>query len=99
MAGNGIRVVARIKAQPDKIEKVRELLVGLIEPTRREAGCLAYELLQNTEDATDFTFVEEWTSIEALEAHFATEHLRNAQRLMPEVAAEAPDIRTYVLVG
>ena len=99
MTENGIRVVARIKAQPDKIDAVRELLVGLIGPTRKEAGCIAYELLQNTADPTDFTFVEEWTSMEALEAHFATAHLRNAQRLMPEVAAEEPDIRTYVLVG
>jgi len=42
----------------DKEEE--ELFCGLIEPTRKESGCISYELLQNRDDPTDFTFVEEW---------------------------------------
>ena len=49
-------------ARPGKEDELRALLRGLIEPTRREPGCVTYELLQNTADPTDFTFVEEWSS-------------------------------------
>lgn len=78
MSENGLRVVAKIKAKEDKVEEVRQHLVGLIEPTRKEEGCVIYELLQNREDPTDFTFVEEWVSDEALGRHFETDHMKNA---------------------
>lgn len=62
MLDQAVRVVARVVARPGKEEELRTLLRGLIEPTRREPGCVVYELLQNTTDPTDFTFVEEWSS-------------------------------------
>jgi quinol monooxygenase YgiN len=96
---DGFRVVARIKAKPEKVEEVRALLSGLIEPTRKESGCVGYELLQNREDSTDFTFVEEWASDAAFKQHFETEHLRHALSKVPELTAENPDIRTYTVVG
>ena len=62
MRDQAVRVVARVVARPGKEDELRALLRGLIEPTRREPGCVTYELLQNTADPTDFTFVEEWSS-------------------------------------
>ena len=59
MRDQALRVVARVVARPGKVEELQALLRGLIEPTRREPGCVTYELLQNTADPTDFTFVEE----------------------------------------
>ena len=99
MTESSLRVVARIVAKPDKVEEVRELLSGLIEPTRREEGCVAYELLQNRSDPTDFTFVEEWASDAAFDAHFTTLHIQDALPKLQDLAAEAPDIRTYSVVG
>ena len=99
MPENSLRVVARIKARPDKVGQVRALLSGLVEPTRRESGCVSYELLQNRADPTDFTFVEEWRSDADLEAHFATDHIQTALPKLEGLAAEEPDIRTYAVVG
>jgi quinol monooxygenase YgiN len=98
MSENSLRVVARIKAKPEKVEEVKNLLSGLIEPTRKESGCVVYELLQNKKDPTDFTFVEEWESESALENHFSTEHIQSALPQLGDLAAEAPDIRTYTVV-
>ena len=63
MRDHAVRVVARMVARPGKEDELRTLLRGLIEPTRREPECVTYELLQNTTDPTDFTFVEEWSSL------------------------------------
>jgi quinol monooxygenase YgiN len=95
MTQSTIRVVARLAAFPDKVEEVRALLLGLIEPTRQEAGFIQYNLLQNQEDPTDFTFVEEWESHAALDAHLASAHIQAAIARIPELMVEEPDIRRY----
>ena len=99
MLEQAVQVVARIVARSGKEDELRTLLRGLIEPTRREPGCVTYELLQNTADPTDFTFVEEWSSGADLDAHLQSAHLRNARSRLPELTVADPDIRRYTVVG
>ncbi len=93
-----LRVVARIKAKPDEVEEVREALSGLVAPTRSEPGCITYELLQNQNDATDFTFVEEWESDSALASHAGSDHIKATRARLEGIVEEAPDIRMYTLI-
>ena len=93
-----IRVVAHLQAHPEKASELRELLEGLVVPTRQEAGCVSYEMLESLEDPAKFTFVEEWTSEEALQAHFETEHIRSALENFPALLAADLDLRTYQVV-
>ena len=99
MPANPLRVVARIKAKPESAAEVRELLCGLVERTRKESGCISYELLQNREDPTDFTFVEEWESDAAFESHAASDHIKAIGPKLQPIVECAPDIRTYLVVG
>ncbi|HZL85196.1 MAG TPA: putative quinol monooxygenase [Candidatus Krumholzibacteria bacterium] len=94
-----IRVVARLIARPGKVEAMQEALQGLIAPTRREAGCITYELLQNRSDPTDFTFVEEWASEPSLDAHLRSPHVQGALVHLADLAAMSPDIQRYDRVG
>lgn len=98
MPENTLRVVARMVARPEAVGEVRAILAGLVVPTRAERGCLVYELLQNRHDPTDFTFVEEWKSDAALDAHLSSEHIRAARSRLPELLAAEPDIRRYSVV-
>ena len=93
-----VRVVARITALRDRVNDVRLLLEELIEPTRSEAGCISYELLQNKADPTDFTFVEEWDGDQALDAHLSSEHIQSAITGTATLLAAPPDIRKYTLL-
>jgi quinol monooxygenase YgiN len=93
-----LRVIARVAAKTDRVEQVGALLIGVVEPTRREPGCLGYQLLQNQADPTDFTFIEEWTSAAAEQSHFATPHISNALRQLPELLAMEPDVRRYTVL-
>ena len=70
MSNGNLRVVARLKAQPGEVDGLNSLLIGLIEPTRKEQGCITFEMHQNNEDPTDFLFFEEWTEDAALVKHF-----------------------------
>ena len=99
MADGSLRVVARIKAKPKQVAEVREALIRLVAPTRGEAGCIIYVLLQNQNDPTDFTFVEEWESHAALDRHAASEHIKATRERLRDIIEAPPDIRTYDLVA
>ncbi len=93
-----LQVIARIRAKPESVDTVRAILGGIVEPTRREPGCVHYRLLQHLTDPTEFATMEEWISVEAEEAHFFTPHILNAlSKLSGHLAAE-PDIRRYQAV-
>ena len=94
-----LRAVARLVAFPDKVTELKSLLLSIIEPTRQEAGCIKYELLQNQVDPTDFTFVEEWESAALLEQHLASTHIQAAVQQLDGLAVGSPDIRRYELLA
>ena len=50
-----LHVIANIRAQPEHIDTVREVLIGYVQPTRAEAGCFVYDLFQNRSDAAHIT--------------------------------------------
>ena len=99
MASDSLRVVATVTALPDKADELKAILLGLIAPTRAEAGCLSYQLLQNNSDPSEFVFVEEWTSDAALDEHMTTPHLQHAITRGQTLFAKAPDIRRYSLLA
>jgi quinol monooxygenase YgiN len=93
-----LRVVAHLISKLDSTDETREVLLGLIEPTRAEDGCITYELHQNTADPTDFTFIEEWTDDASLDAHLESAHLAAAREKLGDLLAEPADIRRYRLI-
>lgn len=94
-----LRVVAHLTAKSDKIEETRHALLSLVDKTRAENGCITYELMQNNDDSTDFTFVEEWSSDDALNIHLESEHIAQLRARADELFAAPPDIRRYTLIA
>ena len=82
-------------AGADCVNRVRSILLGVVEPTRREAGCISYALLQNRTDPADFTFVEEWASDVAIDAHLRSKHVMCALAELTGLLSAPPDIRRY----
>ena len=69
MPKEGIILVAMIKAKEGQDEAVKDVLEALVEPTRKEPGCLCYNLHQSKSDKTQFMFYEQWASKDSLDAH------------------------------
>lgn len=99
MATQTVRVVARILARPGQAEALRAILLELVEATREESGCISYRLLQNRADPADFTFMEEWDSDEAIDAHLSSTHLQDAITKAQTLFAAPPDIRRYSAIA
>lgn len=70
-----IHVIARIRIRPGTLEPFVALAWPCIEATRREPGCLFYDLAASTTDPDTVIFIERWRDREALEAHRAAPHL------------------------
>lgn len=68
-------VVAHIQAAAGEETLVREVLESYVAPTRLEEGCLRYDLFVDIQDASKFTFIEEWTSADALYNHSQSAHI------------------------
>src|SRR5688572_17126543 len=83
-----IDVVAHIHAADGNEDVVREALESLVEPTRKEEGCLRCDLFQDVSDPLKFTFIEEWSSPAALEAHSKSAHIEVGRARMNGKLAE-----------
>jgi quinol monooxygenase YgiN len=94
-----VRVVAHITARSETLAEVRAIVTGYVEPTRKEPGCLRYELLQNNADPCEFTFVEEWSSDEALDVHLQTPHLVNGSARLALLVARPVSVGRYTLLA
>lgn len=93
-----IRVIAKVLSLPNTLEDTKALLISLVEPTRKEEGCISYELWQNQENPNEFSFVEEWVDQAALEAHFLTPHFLEARKKVDELLILQPQIHRYTLI-
>ncbi|HZK96880.1 MAG TPA: antibiotic biosynthesis monooxygenase [Prolixibacteraceae bacterium] len=75
MSEKTLNVVAIAETSADRAEELKSVCLGLIEPTRKEEGCISYDLYQDTTIPGRFTFIENWKSKEHLDVHLKSPHL------------------------
>lgn len=78
MSSQSIRVLVGCRIESKDLHEALDVYRELISETRKEAGCINYELLQLREGRGEFVLVEEWKSQEHLDAHTRTEHFARA---------------------
>ena len=100
MAQDGtVYVLALFTAAPEKEEELERALTALIDPTRREAGCIRYDLVRGLGKSAEFAFIEEWESAEHLDAHSQTPHVREAGSKAAGLLAAPASIERYRQIG
>jgi quinol monooxygenase YgiN len=70
-----IVVTSTFKSLPGKREKILELARPCVEATRKEKGCIRYELFVSGEDDVTLQFIEEWADADSLRAHMKSPHI------------------------
>jgi len=94
-----VTVVATFQAQPGKEAELRAALLGLLAPTRKEAGCMNYDLHQSPEEPAKFLFYENWTSKAALDAHLQNAHVKTLLPRVDELCTAFPEIKVWEKIG
>lgn len=93
-----IRVLVPTTVEQGDLAEVLRLYDELVTETRKEDGCINYELLQRTDNPCELVLAEEWESQEHLDAHTHTEHfVRLVEALDKLETAASAQIFTKVL--
>lgn len=71
-------VVAVITAKPGSEPTVEAALKALAGSSRKEQGCISYELFSSASVPATFVTIEKWQSQEDLDAHMASTHMADA---------------------
>ena len=95
MSAQVVTVVATFQAKPGKESELKKALISLVAPTRRETGCLNYDLHILPEDPTKFLFHENWTTKAALDAHLQTPHIQVLLPRLGDLAVGMPEIKIW----
>lgn len=99
MSKTSLTVVATFQARPGKEAELRAALIGLLAPTRKEAGCLNYDVHQSVDDAAKFLFHENWTSKAHLDAHLQSPHVKALLPRVEELCTGFPEITLWEAIG
>lgn len=90
-----LTVVAHVKAAPGKEKQMRELLLSLVQPSRKDEGCVNYDLHQSVENPAQFYFHENWTSKDLWQRHMAKPDLQATLAKAGQMVAEPPQITLW----
>jgi quinol monooxygenase YgiN len=94
-----IYVIATMTLKPGTRDKVLAAAKPCIEATRKETGCIFYDLNVSQTDPNLLTFVERWESKDHLAAHAKTEHIKTWRAASGEhVASRVIEIITPAAV-
>jgi len=93
-----VSVVVKVTARPDKAPEMRAVVLKLAADSRKEDGCVRYDVLQNASEPHVFVLVEEWTSSAHLDAHNLTPHVHDAVMKATPLAAAPLDVDRYTLL-
>ena len=66
-----VRIIMNVL--PEKQKEVMQTLLSMIEPTKRENGCLTYEVFCDIQDKNVFSLIEGWENREDLEHHLRSD--------------------------
>jgi quinol monooxygenase YgiN len=92
-----ILVSGRFRLPPERIAEARPAMVKVIAASLAEPGCRAYAYAEDVTEPGLFRVHEEWDSLEALHAHFATPHMREWQATREALGFHGRDVKAYEL--
>jgi quinol monooxygenase YgiN len=69
----------------------------MVAATHTEAGCQEYAFSPDPDNANRIMLFELWDDQDALDAHFATDHMAEFQAKMAGIAVAQMDIKKYTI--
>ena len=88
-----IIVAGHIDVPPEGADRAADLARSMMEETRREDGCVVYDITRSLERPGRFHVYEEWRDLAALAAHGDTAHMGAFRKGLAEITVIARDVR------
>ena len=91
--------LAFFRARRGQSEALGAALAALVEPTRGEAGCLNYDLHQSLENASSRRRTRSRRSMQDLDSHMKSVHLRAFLTAAPTLVEGDIDLRRFTMIS
>ncbi|MDQ1096548.1 MULTISPECIES: putative quinol monooxygenase [Chryseobacterium] len=75
-----LHIVALFKFNESDLMEAVELFQNLVKETRKEEGCLQYDLIEDKDNKGTFFLIELWETVEHHNRHNGQDHLLNFRR-------------------
>ena len=89
-----IKIVAKNHIKNDKKDIFLKLAKELIIESRKEKGCIAYDIYESI-DGRALTFIEEWKDEEAIKSHNESNHFKTIVPKLSEFVEGEMEIALY----
>lgn len=90
-----IIVTGSATTKPDTRARILEISKQHCARSRAEPGCISHHVHADCEDEDRLVFVEYWTDMAALMAHFQVKESRAFARELAELSATKPEMRLF----
>ena len=90
-------LLVTIKAKAGKEKDVEEAFAPCIAATKKEAGCLAYELNRDPDEPTTYLMYEKFKSVSALDDHLKQDHTRKLLQTLESLSDGEIKAKVYVV--
>lgn len=91
-------VIATAKAKPGKEGDLEAALREVADPTRAQAGCVAFSLYRSKDAKGTIIGFERWASAADHQKHLQGAHVQRLMGRMANILAEAPSIVAYEVI-
>ena len=99
MNAKPLTVIAQIKAKPGKESRVRQELLSLVAPSRKDAGCLNYDLHQALDNPDPLPLPRELGQQSAPRSAFPKGGSAGRAGRVSQLVAEPPQITLWEKIG
>lgn len=93
-----ITIVAKSIIKQGKQEDFKVLAEKLIRESRKEKGCISYNLYEDINHSNTLTFIEEWRNEEAIRLHNESKHVTGIVPKFSELREGKTEINLYKLI-
>ena len=88
-------VLLRAKVEESKIDRFICFIAELLSETRNFSGCINIDIYQSGSNPEEFTFYENWESIEHYERYLAMRSEQGVMDTMASMLQTPPDIQYF----
>jgi quinol monooxygenase YgiN len=90
-----IIVTGHVIARQETESRVQQLALEHVLRSRAEPGCVSHEVSRDVQQPLRFVFVERWSDMAALQAHFRVDASRKFAQAMAELCDGSPQMAIY----
>lgn len=87
-----VQVIVNMEVKDNQVSEFIGVFKELAEATRKETGCINYEMYQDEASSSSFFILEQWASKANLDAHIESEHFKRLFPIMSTQTTKEPKI-------